>query len=117
MVNYSDEILNKTFDALASPVRRGMLARLSQGWAAVSELAEPFDVSLPAISKHLRIMEEAGLIERHKVGRVHYCRLVPGPMKTATDWLNFYRQYWETQLDLLADFLQDSEERGETHAE
>jgi DNA-binding transcriptional ArsR family regulator len=110
MVNYSEKDLDKTFDALASPIRRGILARLSQGWAAVTELAEPYDVSLPAISKHLRIMEEAGLIERHKVGRVHYCRLVPGPMQNATEWLNFYRQFWETQLESLADFLQDGDQ-------
>lgn len=117
MVNYSNKVLDKTFDALASPIRRGILARLSQGWAAVTELAEPYDVSLPAISKHLRIMEEAGLIERHKIGRVHYCRLVPGPMQNATEWLNFYRQYWETQLESLAEFLQGEDQEEEPHAQ
>lgn len=112
MVNYSEEGLDKTFNALASPIRRGILARLAQGWAGVSELAEPYDVSLPAISKHLRIMEEAGLIERHKVGRVHYCRLVPGPMENASEWLNFYRPFWEARLQSLADFIESGEDEG-----
>ncbi len=77
MVNYSVDMLDETFAALASPIRRGMLERLSRGWATVGELAEPYDVSPPAISKHLRVLEKAGLVERRVRGRVHYCRLVP----------------------------------------
>jgi DNA-binding transcriptional ArsR family regulator len=114
MVNYSDPVLDRAFEALASPIRRGMLARLSQGWTSVTELAGPYNVSLPAISKHLRIMEEAGLIERQKHGRVHYCRLIPGPMRDAADWLNFYRQFWETQLGSLGNFLEQEEHRDES---
>src|SRR5512146_1955744 len=112
MVNDSDSTLDKAFDALSSPIRRGILARLSQGGASVPELAEPYQVSLPAISKHLRIMEEAGLIERQKRGRVHYCRLIPGPMREASEWLNFYRQYWEAHLDSLSDFLEQAGQEG-----
>jgi DNA-binding transcriptional ArsR family regulator len=105
MVNYSKSTLDDTFSALASPIRRGMLERLSQGWATVSELAAPYDVSPPAISKHLRLLERIGLIECRKRGRVHYCRLIPQPMQEAIDWLNFYKQFWEAQFDSLADFL------------
>ncbi len=115
MVNYSEAVLDKTFDALASPIRRGILARLSQGWATVTELAEPYDVSLPAISKHLRIMKEAGLIEKRKVGRVHYCRIIPGPMQNATEWLNFYRAFWEAQLKSLAELLDRGDEGEKPH--
>ena len=114
MVNYSVETLDETFAALASPIRRGMLERLSRGWATVGELAEPYDVSLPAISKHLRILEKAGLVERSKRGRVHYCRLVPQPMEDATAYLNFYRRFWQAQFQSLVDFLaQGSDRPGE----
>lgn len=113
MVNYSNKTLDDTFSALASPIRRGMLERLSQGWATVSQLAEPYDVSAPAISKHLRILERTGLIERRKIGRVHYLRLIPQPIQEATEWLNFYKQFWEAQFDSLADFLAQEDEAGD----
>lgn len=105
MVNYSVDMLDETFAALASPIRRGMLERLSRGWATVGELAEPYDVSPPAISKHLRVLEKAGLVERRVRGRVHYCRLVPQRMEDAAAYLNFYRQFWQGQFQSLADFL------------
>jgi DNA-binding transcriptional ArsR family regulator len=113
MVNYSKKSLDDTFSVLASPIRRGMLARLSQGWATVSELAAPYDVSPPAISKHLRLLERTGLIERRKLGRVHYCRLIPQPILEATEWLNFHKQFWEAQFDSLADFLAQKDEEGD----
>ena len=85
MVNYSSPVLDDTFSALSSPVRRGMLERLSKGWATAGELAEPYDISAPAISKHLRVLERAGLIERQVRGREHYLRLVPEPVQQAVE--------------------------------
>lgn len=114
MVNYSDQALDETFGALASPIRRGMLERLSRGWATVGELAKPYGVSPPAISRHLRVLEKAGLVERQVRGRVHYCRLVPKPMEDAAAYLGFYKQFWEAQFQSLADFLaQESDRPGE----
>ena len=91
-----------------------MLARLTRGWATVTELAEPYDVSLPAISKHLQVLEKAGLIERHVQGRVHYLRLLSEPLEEAVEWLDFHRTFWEAQFDSLADFLEerDQEDSG-----
>ncbi|MDX1435463.1 MAG: metalloregulator ArsR/SmtB family transcription factor [Anaerolineales bacterium] len=110
MVNHASETLDEVFSALASPIRRGMLERLSQGWASVGELSEPYDVSPPAISKHLRILESAGLIERQKIGRVNYCRLIVEPMENAAGWFNFYRQFWGNQFDSLAEFLAEEQD-------
>jgi DNA-binding transcriptional ArsR family regulator len=111
MVNYS-LALDNTFSALASPVRRGMLAQLADGWASVTELSAPYDVSAPAISKHLRILEGAGLIERQKLGRVHYCRLRPQQVQDAAEWLGFYRDFWESQFKSLAEYLDEEENNG-----
>ena len=111
MVNYTPT-LDNTFAALASPVRRNILASLVAGWTTVTDLSAPFKVSPPAISKHLRILEKAGLIERQKRGRVHYCRLVPQPVQQAAEWLGFYRDFWENQFDSLADFLDQQESNG-----
>ena len=105
MVNYSPEALDDVFAALSSPIRRGMLEQLSRGWATVGELSAPYDVSAPAISRHLRQLEKAGLVERQVVGRVHYCRLVPEPMEGASSWFDFYSEFWSGQFDSLADFL------------
>ena len=105
MVNYSVQNLDDVFAALSSPIRRGMLEQLSHGWATVGELSAPYDVSAPAISKHLRLLEKAGLIERQVVGRVHYCRLVADPMEDAAAWFDFYSQFWRGQFDSLAEFL------------
>jgi len=106
MVKYDSQSLNDTFAALADPTRRAILARLATGDASVTELAAPFDVSLPAISKHLHVLEKAGLIQRTKTGRVHRLRLVPQPLRAAAAWIVLYQQFWEGQLDVLADFLQ-----------
>lgn len=107
MVNYSSPTLDSVFAALSDSTRRAILQRLAQGEATVSEVAEPFlvDMSLPAISKHLRILEEVGLIVRQKEGRVHHLSLSAAPMKNATEWLEYYRQFWDEQFDSLADFL------------
>jgi DNA-binding transcriptional ArsR family regulator len=107
MVNYMSDSLGATFAALADPTRRAILERLAHGEASVTELAEPFQVSLPAISKQLRVLEQAGLLIREKEGRVRRCRLDAEPMKEAAEWLARYRRYWERQLDSLADYLNE----------
>lgn len=97
--------LDSTFAALSDPTRRAILTRLRHGTVSVLELAKPFPVSLPAISKHLRVLEKAGLIQRKKEGRVHRLRLAAKPMKDAAAWIESYRTFWEDQLDALADYL------------
>jgi len=106
MVNNVPSQLDTTFAALSDPTRRAILARLALGEATVSELAAPFAVSLPAVSKHLRVLESAGLLERQVTGRIHHCRLAPAPMKDAAAWIEHYRIFWEAQLDSLARFLE-----------
>jgi len=109
MVNNSGAPLDSTFAALSDATRRGILARLArQGETSVSDLAAPYQMSLPAVSKHLRVLEHAGLVSRHKDGRVHRCRLRAEPMKDASAWIEHYRQFWEAQLDSLARYLEDS---------
>jgi len=106
MVKYSESQLNDVFHALSDSTRRAILARLANGDAQVTELAGPFDMSLPAISKHLGVLEKAGLLHRQKDGRIRRCQLTAGPLESAADWVNVYRQYWETQLDSLARYLE-----------
>ena len=107
MVAFSDESLDRTFGALAHPTRRSILTRLArEGGASVSDLAEPFDVSLMAISKHLKVMEEAGLIRREKDGRVHRCSFDPHSIDVASDWIETHRRFWTRQLDSLAAYLE-----------
>jgi DNA-binding transcriptional ArsR family regulator len=109
MVNYSGVLLDSTFAALSDPTRRGILARLArQGETSVSDLAAPYKMSLPAVSKHLRVLEHAGLVSRQKDGRVHRCSLRAEPMKDIAAWIEHYRQFWEAQLDSLARYLEDS---------
>jgi DNA-binding transcriptional ArsR family regulator len=117
MVKYSSDTLDKTFSALSDPTRRAILARLAEGDASVSELAAPFAMSLPAISKHLRVLEQAGLVERTKDGRVHRLRLVAQPLHDAAAWIAHYQRFWQQQLEVLADYLHDihSEEGPEEH--
>jgi len=110
MVKYSDSDLNKVFHALADTTRRAILARLSDGDVAVTELARPFDMSLPAISKHLSVLENAGLLLRQKDGRIRRCQLNAGPLESASDWIKFYRKFWEAQLDSLANYLERNKE-------
>jgi DNA-binding transcriptional ArsR family regulator len=110
MVN-NPQALDSTFAALSDATRRGILARLAAGETSVSELAKPYDISLPAVSKHLRVLESAGLVTRRKDGRVQRCRLKAGPMKSAAEWIEHYRRFWEAQLDSLARFLEDSSDK------
>ena len=108
MVKYSDQALDRTFAALADPTRRALLARLSaREGQSVSELAQPFAMSLPAIMKHLDVLSDAGLIAREKTGRTVACRLTAQPMEQAMDWLNRYRRFWSDALDRLAAFVEE----------
>ncbi|MCZ6452911.1 MAG: metalloregulator ArsR/SmtB family transcription factor [Alphaproteobacteria bacterium] len=107
MVNYSP--LDRTFAALADPTRRAILSRLALGEANVSELAEPFTISLPAISKHLRVLEDAGLLVRRKEGRTHHCHLRTDPLGDAVEWIEEARRFWGDRLDALAELLEQPE--------
>jgi len=113
MVKYNtpntDTDLDAVFAALSDPTRRAIVARLSEGPATVSELAEPFDMSLPAVSKHLKVLEGAGLLDRHREGRTHTMRLEPGAMDAAEEWLQRTRAFWESRLDALARYLDKTE--------
>jgi DNA-binding transcriptional ArsR family regulator len=110
MVKYSSEPLDAVFAALADPTRRRVVAELASGSRPVTELARPFPMSLPGFMKHLRILEDAGLIEREKQGRVVSCTLSADPMKKASDWLDDTREFWEKRLDALARFLYHQQE-------
>jgi DNA-binding transcriptional ArsR family regulator len=99
--------LSATFAALADPTRRAILARLVAGDASVTELAEPFEMSMPAISKHLKVLEHAGLIARSREAQWRPCRLEPGPLKNVADWVEDYRSFWEQSFDRLDDYLHE----------
>ena len=101
MVNYSSPGLDSVFGALADPTRRAILARLARGESTVTELAEPFSISLPAVGKHLHVLEQAGLVKTEKEGRTRYCRLEPKPLREATAWLEHYQSFWEERLEAL----------------
>jgi DNA-binding transcriptional ArsR family regulator len=103
----SADRLSTTFAALADPTRRAILARLAAGRTSVTELAAPFAMSLPAISKHLKVLERAGLIARGREAQWRPCRLDAGPLKNAADFLERYRQFWEQSLDRLQDYLRE----------
>lgn len=104
--------LSQTLSALADPTRRAILARLTRGQASVNELAEPFDMSQPAISKHLKVLERAGLITRGRKAQWRPCRLEPGPLKDVDAWLESYRVFWDQSLNKLDAFLAKSDGEG-----
>ena len=108
MVKY-DRSLDATFAALADPTRRAILATLTQGQASVSELAKPYRMSLPAVMKHLRVLQRAGLVSQEKTGRVRRCRLAGESLRQAADWLARYRVFWETQLNSLDRYLKQQQ--------
>jgi DNA-binding transcriptional ArsR family regulator len=97
--------LSTTFSALADPTRRAILARLASGEASVTELAEPFDMTLPAVSKHLKVLERAGLIARNREAQWRRCRLDAAPLRNVSDWLDDYREFWEQRFDRLEAYL------------
>lgn len=105
--------LDLTFAALADPTRRAILARLTEGDSTVGDLASPFEISRPAISKHLRVLERAGLVRRARDGRLSRCGLNASPLREAADWVEQYRQFWERQLDALARYLEEEEKETE----
>jgi len=107
--------LSTTFAALADPTRRAILARLVSGERSVTELAKPFDMSLPAVSKHLRVLEKAGLISRGREAQWRPCRIEAGPLKRVAEWAERYRHIWEARLDRLDDYLQELKEKEKKH--
>lgn len=106
--------LSATFAALADPTRRAILARLALGEASVNELAEPFEISLPGISKHLKVLEKAGLISRGREAQFRPCKLETAPLKDLDGWLEQYRALWEARLDRLEDYLRDLQAEAKT---
>lgn len=113
MVKYSPRTLNQTFAALADPTRRHILAHLARGDRRVTDLARPHAMSLPAISKHLRVLEKAGLLRRRRYGRVHQMQLDAKPLKQAAQWVEEYRKFWEGSLDRLAEYLEKQNQQLE----
>jgi DNA-binding transcriptional ArsR family regulator len=109
----SSDQLSATFAALADPTRRAILAHLAKGEASVTELAEPFEMSLPAISKHLKVLERAGLITRGREAQWRPCQIKAEPLKDAADWIEQYRQFWEERLDRLDDYLHELQTQEE----
>lgn len=114
MVEYTSDQLDTIFQALADPTRRGMLAALTDGPSTISDLAEPYVMSLAAASKHVKKLEAAGLIERQVVGRVHHCRLTPEALKAAGDWIKTYERFWTSRLDILEGLLKTEDEMKDT---
>lgn len=110
-----DEQLSLTFAALADPTRRAILARLAQGEASVSELAAPFDMTQPAITKHLKVLERAGLISRSRQAQWRPCRIEAAPLRNAGGWIGQYRQLWEDRLDRLDDYLTTLQNKENDH--
>jgi len=107
--------LSTTFAALADPTRRAILARLVSGACSVTELAEPFDMSLPAVSKHLRVLERAGLIARGREAQWRPCRIEAGPLKQVANWTERYRHIWEQRLDRLDTYLREMKTKEKSH--
>jgi DNA-binding transcriptional ArsR family regulator len=107
--------LSTTFSALADPTRRAILARLSRGERSVKELAEPFDITLPGISKHLKVLERAGLISRGREAQWRPCRLKAAPLRDASAWIEDYRRFWEERLDRLDEYLRKIQKKEKKH--
>ena len=108
LVKYNQHHLDLAFGALAHPIRRGILARLSAGEATIAELAKPFKVSAPAITRHMRILEEAGLLSRKRQGREHHCRLEQKRLRQAEAWIEDHRKFWNERLDALERYLKEN---------
>src|ERR1700682_6843606 len=117
MVELQAPHLNTVFHALGDATRRQMLRELSDGERTVGQLAEPFSISLAAASKHIKVLENAGLIRREVRGRTHLCRLDPGPLANAQEWLSFYERFWTGHLDVLERLLRDDGARQSKHAQ
>jgi DNA-binding transcriptional ArsR family regulator len=109
MVDNSSEQLDRVFRALADPTRRALLKRLADGEQTISELAAPFDMSLEAVSKHVRVLERAGLLQRNIEGRTHVCKLDARPMHGGLEWIRHYEKYWNRRLDVLEELLENED--------
>ena len=107
MVKYDEAALTRTFSALADPTRRAILARLASSESSVTELAAPFEMTLPAVSKHLKVLERAGLIVRGRAAQWRPCRLEAGPLRNVVGWLDEYRRFWDEGFDRLDIYLKD----------
>ncbi len=110
MVYYSST-LDNTFSALSDPTRRAIISQLANGELPIMKIASSFQMSLPAVSKHIRVLEGAGLLIRRKQGRINYCHLNAKPLQEAAKWLVFYQQFWEAKLDSLTNFLEDNSDQ------
>ena len=113
MVNNRGERVNAVFVALADPTRRGMIARLSAGPATIGELGRPFPITKPAVTKHVKVLERAGLIRRKRSGRTHYCTLQSKPMEQARDWIEWHSRFWKASLDALTDYVEKTNGKGQ----
>ncbi|MBI5866992.1 MAG: helix-turn-helix transcriptional regulator [candidate division Zixibacteria bacterium] len=109
------DTLSTTFAALSDPTRRAILARLKTGAASVTELAEPFEMTLPAISKHIRVLERAGLVERGRQAQLRPCRIAAQPLQEVSEWIEHYRQFWEDRLDRLDEYLRELQSGSKGH--
>lgn len=105
MVNYNEQQLSQIFSALSDPTRRSMLLRLAKEEMSVADLSKPFDMTKSAITKHLKVLENAGLLGRTVEGRVHRCRLEPKPLAAVSEWITFYEKFWNNKLDALDSYL------------
>ena len=114
-MHMSPDHLSTTFAALADPTRRAILARLSTGEATVTDLAEPFEMSMPAISKHLKVLERAGLVARSREAQWRPCRIDAAPLKDVAEWVENYRLIWEQRLDRLDDYLRELQAKEKRH--
>ena len=108
MVNYTENELNTIFSALSDPTRRAMLSRLANEDMSVADLSQPFAMTKPAITKHIKVLENAGLLSRTIEGRVHRCRIKPEPLKAVSKWVSFYEQFWNKKLDALDHYLRET---------
>ena len=115
MVEYSSRLLDRTFGALADPTRRRILAQLAKRDECVTDLARPHAMSLAAVSKHLIVLEKAGLVKRRRKGRVHWLALEAKPMQEAQEWINRYREFWEGNLDRFEEYLNNLQEKENKH--
>lgn len=113
----SQDRFSSTFAALADPTRRAILARLANGETTVTQLAQPFEMSLPAVTKHLKVLERAGLITRSREAQWRPCRLQARPLKDASSWIADYRQHWEQRLDRLDDYLHELQKKEKKHGQ
>ncbi len=111
MVKRHDEQLNRIFGALSDPTRRAILERLAQGERCVGELVEPLSISGPAVSRHLRVLERAGLLERTKTGRMRVCKFQPQPLDNATAWIEKHRAFWDDKFDALTRYFEQTDEK------